>query len=100
MQKRKLGNSGLEVAPLAFGGNVFGWTADEPTSFNLLDAFIAAGFNLVDTADSYSRWVAGNQGGESETIIGKWLKTRGNRDRIIIATKVGADMGQGKKDLS
>lgn len=100
MQKRKLGNSGLETAPLAFGGNVFGWTADEPTSFNLLDAFIAAGFNLVDTADSYSRWVPGHQGGESETMIGKWVKSRGNRDRIIIATKVGADMGQGKKDLS
>ena len=100
MQKRKLGNSGLEVAPLAFGGNVFGWTADEPTSFKLLDAFTAAGFNLIDTADSYSRWVSGHQGGESETIIGNWMKARGNRDRVIVATKVGSDMGQGKKDLS
>jgi aryl-alcohol dehydrogenase-like predicted oxidoreductase len=100
MQKRKLGNSGLEVAPLAFGGNVFGWTADEPTSFRLLDAFIGAGFNLIDTADSYSRWVTGHQGGESETIIGNWLKSRGNRHKVIMATKVGADMGQGNKDLS
>jgi aryl-alcohol dehydrogenase-like predicted oxidoreductase len=100
MQKRKLGNSGLAVAPLAFGGNVFGWTADEPTSFRLLDAFLSAGFNLVDTADSYSRWVPGHQGGESETIIGKWLKTRGGRDRVMVATKVGSDMGQGRKDLS
>jgi len=100
MQKRKLGNSGLHVAPLAFGGNVFGWTVDESTSFILLDAFLDAGFNLVDTADSYSRWVPGHQGGESEAIIGKWLKARGNRDKIIIATKVGSDMGQGKKDLS
>jgi aryl-alcohol dehydrogenase-like predicted oxidoreductase len=100
MQKRKLGNSGLEVAPLAFGGNIFGWTADEPTSFKLLDAFMAAGFNLVDTADSYSRWVPGHQGGESETTLGNWIKSRGNRDRVIVATKVGSDMGQGKKDLS
>lgn len=100
MKKRKLGNSGLEVAPLAFGGNVFGWTVDEPTSFHLLDAFMSAGFNLIDTADSYSRWVPGHQGGESETIIGNWMKARGNRDKVIIATKVGADMGQGKKDLS
>ena len=76
MEKRKLGNSGLEVAPLAFGGNVFGWTVDESTSFALLDAFVAAGFNFIDTADTYSRWAPGNQGGESETIIGKWLKQR------------------------
>ncbi len=100
MQKRNLGNSDLQIAPLAFGGNVFGWTADESTSFQLLDAFLDAGFNLVDTADSYSRWVPGHQGGESETIIGKWLKSRGNRDKVIVATKVGSDMGQGKKDLS
>lgn len=100
MEKRKLGNSGLEVAPLAFGGNVFGWTADEATSFKLLDMFVDAGFNLIDTADSYSRWVPGYVGGESETIIGKWLKSRGHRDKVIIATKVGSDMGQGKKDLS
>jgi len=85
---------------LAFGGNVFGWTADEPTSFQLLDAFVDAGFNLIDTANSYSRWVPGNQGGESETIIGNWLKKRGERERIIIATKVGSDMGGGKTDLS
>jgi aryl-alcohol dehydrogenase-like predicted oxidoreductase len=100
MQKRKLGNSGIEVAPLAFGGNVFGWTADEATSFELLDAFVASGFNLIDTADSYSRWVPGHQGGESETIIGKWMKARGDRERVVVATKVGSDMGQGKKDLS
>ncbi|HKQ05107.1 MAG TPA: aldo/keto reductase [Blastocatellia bacterium] len=100
MEKRQLGKSELQVAPLAFGGNVFGWTADEPTSFRLLDAFVAAGFNLIDTADLYSRWKPGNQGGESETIIGKWLRQRGNRDRVIIATKVGMDMGGGKKGLS
>lgn len=100
MYKRQLGNSGLQVAPLAFGGNVFGWTVDEPTSFELLDAFVAEGFNLIDTADSYSRWVPGHKGGESESVIGRWVKTRGNRDNVIIATKVGSDMGQGKKDLS
>src|SRR3954449_12985815 len=100
MEKRQLGKSGLQVAPLTFGGNVFGWTADEPTSFRLLDAFVAAGFNFIDTADLYSRWKPGNQGGESETIIGKWLRQRGNRDRVIIATKVGLDMGDGKKGLS
>lgn len=97
MEKRALGNSGLMVAPLAFGGNVFGWTIDGQTSFKLLDAFAGAGFNLIDTADSYSRWVPGNKGGESETIIGNWMKQRGNRDKIIIATKVGSDMGEGKK---
>ena len=74
MLKRKLGNSGLEVYPVCFGGNVFGWTADEKTSFELLDAFTANGFNFVDTADVYTRWIPGNHGGESETIIGKWLK--------------------------
>lgn len=100
MQKRKLGRSGLEVAPLAFGGNVFGWTINEATSFELLDAFVAAGFNLIDTADVYSRWAPGNQGGESETILGKWMKERGNRDRVIVATKVGSDMGAGRKDIS
>ena len=96
MEKRQLGNSGIKVAPLAFGGNVFGWTIDEPTSFKLLDAFVDAGFNLIDTADSYSRWKEGNHGGESETIIGNWMKQRGNRDKVIIATKVGSDMGEGK----
>lgn len=100
MVKRKLGNSGLEVAPLAFGGNVFGWTADEPASFALLDAFVAAGFNLIDTADVYSRWVEGHSGGESETIIGKWLKRSGNRSRVVIATKVGKEMGPNSTGLS
>lgn len=100
MEKRKLGNTGVEVAPWAFGGNVLGWTADEKTSFTLLDAFVDAGFNLVDTADTYSTWVPGHKGGESETIIGKWLRQRGNRNRVVLATKVGGDMGQGKKDLS
>ena len=100
MKKRKLGNSGLEVAPLAFGGNVFGWTADEQTSFRLLDAFVAAGFNLIDTADVYSRFAPGNRGGESETIIGKWLKQGGRRDKVIIATKVGLEMGPEQKGLS
>ena len=99
MDKRKLGATGIEVAPLAFGGNVFGWTADEATSFRLLDAFVAAGFNLIDTADSYSRWVTGHQGGESETIMGRWIAKRGRRDDVIIATKVGSDMGQGHKVL-
>jgi len=100
MNKRKLGGSGLEVSPLAFGGNVFGWTADETMSFKLLDAFVAAEFNLIDTADMYSSWVAGNKGGESETIIGKWLKRSGKRDKVIIATKVGKEMGPGRKGLS
>jgi aryl-alcohol dehydrogenase-like predicted oxidoreductase len=100
MQLRALGRSGLMVAPLAFGGNVFGWTADAATSFALLDAFVDAGFNLVDTADVYSRWVKGHTGGESETLIGQWLKTSGKRDRIVLATKVGKDMGEGKSGLS
>jgi aryl-alcohol dehydrogenase-like predicted oxidoreductase len=99
MEKRKLGSTGFEVAPLALGGNVFGWTADEAMSFQLLDAFVAAGFNLIDTADSYSRWVSGHQGGESETILGRWIARRGRHDDVIIATKVGADMGQGHKVL-
>lgn len=88
MTSRKLGGSGIEVQPLAFGGNVFGWSADEATSFDLLDAFVDAGFNLVDTADVYSAWVPGNAGGESETIIGHWLRRSGKRDRVVIATKV------------
>jgi aryl-alcohol dehydrogenase-like predicted oxidoreductase len=105
MKKRKLGNSGLEIAPLAFGGNVFGWTADEATSFELLDAFVASGCNLIDTADVYSRWVPGNKGGESETIIGNWLKRSGNRsggkrEKVVIATKVGLEMGPDRKGLS
>ncbi|MER5473198.1 aldo/keto reductase [Streptomyces sp. NPDC002685] len=85
---RKLGSSDLEVFPLSLGGNVFGWTADEAQSFAVLDAYAAAGGNFLDTADSYSAWVEGNEGGESETIIGKWLKTRGNRADIVVATKV------------
>lgn len=100
MQKRPIGTSALHVAPLCFGGNVFGWTTDEKQSFQLLDAFIDQGFNFIDTADTYSRWVPGHTGGESETILGKWLKQRGGRENIIIATKVGGDMGSGKKDLS
>lgn len=101
MKKRKLGNSGLEVMPWAFGGNVFGWTADEKTSFQLLDAFVDAGFDLIDTADVYANWAPGNKGGESEIIIGKWMKQKGNRNKVIIATKVGGAMqSEGKKDLS
>jgi aryl-alcohol dehydrogenase-like predicted oxidoreductase len=99
MHRRKLGETGFEVAPLAFGGNVFGWTADEARSFQLLDAFVDAGFNLIDTADSYSRWVTGHPGGESETIIGRWIARRGRHDDVVIATKVGSDMGQGHKVL-
>ena len=82
------------------GGNVFGWTADEKTSFDLLDRFVGAGLNAVDTADAYSRWVPGNKGGESETIIGKWMKSRKNRDRVVVITKVGSEMGPGMKGLS
>ena len=88
MHKRPLGRSSLSVAPLAFGGNVFGWSVDEKRSFELLDAFVDAGGNLIDTADVYSAWVAGNRGGESETIIGKWLKRSGKREQVLIATKV------------
>ena len=100
LEKREIGNSGLKVAPLAFGGNIFGWTVDEAQSFRLLDTFTEAGFNLIDTADSYSKWVPGNRGGESETIIGKWLKRSDNRKKVIIATKVGSELGPGEKGLS
>jgi len=100
MPLRPLGRSGLHVAPLAFGGNVFGWSADQATSFSLLDAFVDAGFNLVDTADVYSIWVKGHAGGESETVLGQWLKKSGKRDAVVIATKVGMDMGSGGKGLS
>lgn len=93
MQKRQLGNTELQVAPITFGGNVFGWTIDEPTSFEIIDAFIDAGFNFIDTANNYSYWVKGNDGGESERIIGNWLKKRRIRDKVVIATKVG---GRGK----
>jgi len=99
MQMRKLGKSGLEVAPLCLGGNVFGWTADEATSFKLLDDYVAAGGNFIDTADTYSRWVPGHQGGESETVLGRWLKRRGNRAKVVIATKVGMEMGPDRKGL-
>ncbi|MBX9258729.1 aldo/keto reductase [Desmonostoc muscorum CCALA 125] len=99
-QRRKLGRSGLEVSPISFGGNVFGWTIDENTSFEILDNFIAAGGNFIDTADVYSKWVPGNQGGESETILGKWLKQHGHRDQVVIATKIGSDMGVKGKGLS
>ena len=100
MIKRKLGNTGIEVYPLALGGNVFGWTVDEPMAFRILERFTAAGGNFLDTADSYSRWVPGNQGGESETIIGKWLKQSGKSGEVVIATKVGSQMGQGRQGLS
>ena len=100
MQTRKLGRSTLQVSPLAFGGNVFGWTTDEATSFKLLDRFVDEGFNFIDTADMYSKWVPGNKGGESETIIGKWLKKTGKRDKVVVATKVGMEMAPDKKGLS
>ncbi len=96
---RELGRSGLHVSPLCFGGNVFGWTVDEATSFSLLDAWLDAGFNFVDTADVYSAWVPGHAGGESETVIGKWFKASGQRDRVVLATKVGKPMGADKKGL-
>jgi len=103
MQFRPLGRSGLATAPLIFGGNVFGWTADEATSFRLLDAFVDGGFNMIDTADVYSRWASGHSGGESETVIGKWLQASGKRHRVLIATKVGkpmGDQGSGRSGLS
>ena len=100
MEKRDLGKSGIKVAPLTFGGNVFGWTVNEFNSFLLLDTFVGAGYNLIDTADVYSRWAPGNKGGESETIIGKWLRKSGNRNKVVIATKVGKEMGPGKKGLA
>ena len=100
MQKRQLGKSNIEIAPLVFGGNVFGWTVDEQGSFKLLDAFLDAGFDCVDTADVYSKWKSGNKGGESETIIGNWFKARGNRAKVILATKCGLEMAPDKKGLS
>jgi len=100
MQLRSLGRSGLQVSPLCFGGNVFGWTVDEAESFRLLDAWLDAGFNFIDTADVYSAWVPGHVGGESETIIGKWFRRSGKRARVVLATKVGKPMGEGKKGLS
>jgi len=100
MEYRKLGNTDLTIAPVVFGGNVFGWTIDKDQSFKILDQFIAAGFNAIDTADVYSRWADGNEGGESESIIGEWMKSRDNRDDITVITKVGSDVGQGQKDLT
>lgn len=99
MKTRELGRSGLQVSPLCLGGNVFGWTADEATSFSLLDAWLDAGFNFVDTADVYSVWAPGHAGGESETVIGKWLKKSGKRNRLVLATKVGNKMGEGRQGL-
>lgn len=100
MKRRKLGHSGIEIGPLVFGSNVFGWTVNEAGAFQLLDAFVEAGLNCIDTADIYSTWVSGNKGGESETIIGRWLKNSGNRDKVIIATKVGMQMSAHQKGLS
>ncbi|GGD86994.1 NADP-dependent aryl-alcohol dehydrogenase [Aureimonas endophytica] len=101
MRMRELGSSGLAIAPIVFGGNVFGWTIDEGQSFELLDAFVDAGFNAIDTADVYSRWVPGNEGGESEAIIGRWLKANPDkRDKVLIFTKVGSDLGGDRKGLS
>ena len=99
MQKRALGKSGLTIVPLMFGGNVFGWTADEATSFRLLDAFVDRGFDAIDTANVYSVWVPGHAGGESETILGKWLRQSGKRDQVVLATKVGFKMGDGSEGL-
>jgi aryl-alcohol dehydrogenase-like predicted oxidoreductase len=100
MEKRRLGQSSLHVSPITFGCNVFGWTVDEKAAFALLDAWLDAGFNFLDTADVYSRWAPGNKGGESETIIGNWIKARGNRDKIVLATKLGIEMAPGKQGLS
>lgn len=100
LQPRALGRSQLKTLPLALGGNVFGWTVDETKGFEILDRFVGAGFSLIDTADVYPKWVPGNVGGESETLIGKWLKARGNRERVLLATKLGGEMGPGKKGLS
>ena len=100
MEKRKLGQSSLDVPPITFGCNVFGWTVDEKVSFALLDAWLDAGFNFLDTADVYARWHSGNSGGESETIIGNWLHARNNRDKVVLATKFGSEMAPGKKGLS
>ncbi|KQS46339.1 MAG: aldo/keto reductase [Flavobacterium sp.] len=99
MEKRQLGNTDLHIYPVAFGGNVFGWTLDEKKSFEILNGFTEAGFNFIDTADVYSRWAPGNTGGESERIIGKWLKEKKNRHNIVLTTKVGSDMGDGRKGL-
>jgi aryl-alcohol dehydrogenase-like predicted oxidoreductase len=100
MTRRRLGRAGTTISPLVLGGNVFGWTADKETSFAILDRFAEAGFEAIDTADAYSTWVPGHSGGESETIIGEWMATRRRRDRTVVITKVGSEMGPGKKGLS
>ncbi|CAN5630148.1 aldo/keto reductase [soil metagenome] len=100
MQTRTLGNSDIQIVPLMLGGNVFGWTVDAERSFEILDAFVDRGFNFIDTADVYSKWVPGHQGGESETILGEWFRHSGKRDKVVLATKVGMDLGDGKKGLS
>ncbi len=99
-EHRSLGRTGIQVPTLTFGGNVFGWTVDQKTSFSLLDALVEKGLYFIDTADVYSRWAPGNEGGESETIIGNWLKQSGKRDKIVLATKVGIEMGPGKTGLA
>jgi aryl-alcohol dehydrogenase-like predicted oxidoreductase len=99
MPQRNLGRSALKVSPICLGGNVFGWTADERTSHSILDAWVDAGFNFIDTADVYSRWAPGHSGGESETVIGRWLKQGGRRDKVVLATKVGMDLGEGRVGL-
>src|SRR3954470_3842727 len=99
MSPRQLGRSGLSVSPICLGGNVFGWTADERTSFSLLDAWVDAGFNFIDTADVYSAWAPGHVGGESESLIGQWFKRSGKRGQVVLATKVGKPMGADKKGL-
>lgn len=100
MNYKTLGKSSLLVSPLIFGGNVFGWTLDETESFRILDQFVDAGFNFIDTADTYSTWVEGNKGGESETIIGKWLKNTNKREKVVIGTKLGGELGKNQKGLS
>ena len=100
MKKIQIGTTDLHVAPINLGGNVFGWTLDEKQSFEILDAFVDQGFNFIDTADMYSYWVDGKDGGQSETILGKWMKSRGNRDQIIMATKVGGETGTHPVDTS
>src|ERR1700682_4369880 len=99
MKTRALGNSDIQVVPLMLGGNVFGWTSDAETSFAILDAFVDRGFNFIDTADVYSRWVPGHTGGESEMILGRWFTRSGKRDKVVLATQVGMDLGEGKKGL-
>ena len=100
MDVKNLGNTDLQTPPIIFGGNVFGWTLDEKESFKILDELLEKGYTCIDTADVYSRWADGNEGGESEKIIGKWMKERQVRDKITLATKVGSDMGQGQKNIS